>query len=376
MTNFAFSYSKILADAVGADFDDNHDADRFGPHPTTRPDWKTRAGGILSAVGLATARARSAALSEARHMCATGLDFIAPHLTDLEWLHAKLNDDESREILVKVVAFRALGNRRIRLPLNNPSHWELLRRAKDLPRSDESLETGFLGWKLHCLDLGPFGYPIRMFLTPAGALTQFVEQQYRCETPQGVIECSSGDTAVDAGACWGDTALLFAHKAGVRGKVFSFEFLPENLAVLRRNLTLNPELSPRISVKEHPVWSKSGEALCIRGSGPGTQVHAARGDESDRYATTISIDDLVRSGETERVDFIKMDIEGAELEALKGSEMVLREFKPKLAITVYHDLKDFWTIPRYLESLDLGYRFYLRHFKIHAEETVLFATVR
>jgi hypothetical protein len=71
-----------------------------------------------------------------------------------------------------------------------------------------------------------------------------------------------------------------------------------------------------------------------------------------------------------------MDIEGAELEALKGSEGVLRQFKPKLAITVYHDFKDFWTIPQYLDSLGLGYRFYLRHFTIHAEETVLFASVK
>jgi hypothetical protein len=51
----------------------------------------------------------------------------------------------------------------------------------------------------------------------------------------------------------------------------------------------------------------------------------------------------------------------------------LRQFKPKLAITVYHDFKDFWMIPQFLDELGLNYRFYLRHFTIHAEETVLFA---
>jgi hypothetical protein len=44
-----------------------------------------------------------------------------------------------------------------------------------------------------------------------------------------------------------------------------------------------------------------------------------------------------------------------------------------LAISIYHKLPDFWEIARYLDSLDLGYRFYIRHFTIHAEETVLFA---
>ena len=68
-----------------------------------------------------------------------------------------------------------------------------------------------------------------------------------------------------------------------------------------------------------------------------------------------------------------MDIEGSELAALQGAEQTLRKFKPKLAVSVYHALQDFWTIPQYLNQLGLGYRFYLRHFTIHAEETVLFA---
>jgi hypothetical protein len=85
------------------------------------------------------------------------------------------------------------------------------------------------------------------------------------------------------------------------------------------------------------------------------------------------LDDLIGGPGLQRVDFIKMDIEGAELEALRGAESVLKQFKPKLAISVYHNFKDFWTIPQYLAQLGLGYRFYLRHFTIHAEETVLFA---
>ncbi len=68
-----------------------------------------------------------------------------------------------------------------------------------------------------------------------------------------------------------------------------------------------------------------------------------------------------------------MDIEGAELRALKGAEETLKKFCPKLAIAVYHRINDFWTIPKYIDALGLGYRFYLRHFTIHSEETILFA---
>jgi len=68
-----------------------------------------------------------------------------------------------------------------------------------------------------------------------------------------------------------------------------------------------------------------------------------------------------------------MDIEGAELDALRGAEQTLRAFKPRLAISLYHNKTDLTEIPEYLNALDLGYEFYLDHFTIHNEETVLFA---
>jgi len=215
-----------------------------------------------------------------------------------------------------------------------------------------------------------------MFTGPSVSAHTFVHQQYRCETAEGTIECAVGDVAVDAGGCYGDTALYFAHKAGPGGRVVSFEFLPVNVSVFRRNMELNPDLAARIRLYENPVYSTSEQELFVVGNGPGTRVLPTSSDPKALKVQTLKIDDLVASGDFPRIDFIKMDIEGAELEALKGGESVLRQFKPKLAITVYHDFKDFWTIPQYLDSLGLGYRFYLRHFTIHAEETILFAIAR
>lgn len=369
MSTFSFDYGRLLARAIGADFDGNWDANRFGPEPAPA---KGREGGfrrLLAKAGLIT-------IGEARQTMLSGMGFVEPHLDDLEWLYGVLADDESREILVKLAAYRALGHRKIKLPLNNEAHWDILRRAKELRHDGEAVETGFMGRKVQKLRLDGFGYPIEMFISPGGIVTQFVEQQYRCETADGPIECSPGDTAVDAGGCYGDTAMYFAHKAGPTGRVASFEFLPGNLGIYRKNLALNPSLAERIRIYEHPVWSGSGEELFISGTGPGTSVGRSSSDPNARRVTTLKIDDLVANGDLEKVDFIKMDIEGAEMEALKGAEAVLRKFRPKLAITVYHDFRDFWTIPQFLDALGLGYRFHLRHFKIHAEETVLFAVVR
>ena len=88
---------------------------------------------------------------------------------------------------------------------------------------------------------------------------------------------------------------------------------------------------------------------------------------------TISIDDFVIERKLSRVDFIKMDIEGAELCALKGAERTIRAFKPKLAISLYHRDTDFTEIPDHLNKLGLGYKFFLDHFTVHGEETILFA---
>ena len=88
---------------------------------------------------------------------------------------------------------------------------------------------------------------------------------------------------------------------------------------------------------------------------------------------TLSIDDLVAQNGLDRVDFIKLDIEGAELRTLKGAEHTLNRFHPLLAISLYHSLDDFVDIPAFIRGLDFTYEFFLDHFTIHREETVLFA---
>ena len=69
-----------------------------------------------------------------------------------------------------------------------------------------------------------------------------------------------------------------------------------------------------------------------------------------------------------------MDIEGAEPYALKGAEDTIRKYKPSLAIAIYHSMSDFVNIPEYIYSMELGYKLYMGHYSIHAEETILFAT--
>jgi len=111
-------------------------------------------------------------------------------------------------------------------------------------------------------------------------------------------------------------------------------------------------------------------SYCENGSGS----RLTPGRKSEHAVQTISVDDFVKQRALKRVDFVKMDVEGAELKVLKGAEKTIRRFRPKLAIALYHRIDDFITIPRYVKSLALDYEFHLDHFTIHEEETVLFAS--
>lgn len=78
----------------------------------------------------------------------------------------------------------------------------------------------------------------------------------------------------------------------------------------------------------------------------------------------------------DKVTFIKMDIEGAELEALIGAQDTITQYKPKLAISVYHRKEDIIDIPLYIKKLVPEYKLFLRHYSNHAGETVLYAVRR
>ena len=73
------------------------------------------------------------------------------------------------------------------------------------------------------------------------------------------------------------------------------------------------------------------------------------------------------------VTFIKMDIEGSKLRALKGAKNTILKNKPKLAICIYHRAEDIFEIPRYIDDLAPGYKFFIRHYCFYEDETVLYA---
>lgn len=360
-SDFINRFTNFVESTANNNYTDNYDYRRFGGPAANRMS-------ILRALIKKVIR-RNFTYSNTSSRLAT----IMENSEKFQWVYEHLEDEESKSLLILLLAYRALGFKYVKLPLNTPEYWERAAELDALTLRSDKIDLGFKDWQIWRQDLAPFGYPIELLARPSGVMGQFILQQYRCTSEKSSIEVEKGDYVIDAGGCYGDTALYFAAKAGEVGQVFSFEFLPENLKVFELNLSLNPTLSGRIHIIKKPLWSNSDRDLYILSNGPGTKVVEKSNDPMAKRIKTTSIDSFVQHWNLLHIDFIKMDIEGSELEALKGAKQTITQHKPKLAISIYHQLQDFWEIPQWIDSLNLDYTFRLRHFTIHSEETVLFA---
>jgi FkbM family methyltransferase len=272
-----------------------------------------------------------------------------------------------------VIAFRILGPEKVRLPLNNKEFWKQRDVLRGLFRQGDAIVSG--KYSLGLMDLNWIGYPIKLYTTAIGPQSVFLLKQYEYHSSVARIKAEMGDVVIDGGGCWGDTGLYFAHEVGDDGKVVSLEGIPENLSVMRKNLGLNGRLRQRIEVVELPLWSTPGVRLHFHNDGPSSRGSLDPGSSAGETMVreSTSIDALFDRLDLRRIDFIKMDIEGAELEALHGARETIIRFRPKLAISVYHSISDFVDVFEFLSALNLGYKYYLGHYTIHWHETVLFA---
>lgn len=119
------------------------------------------------------------------------------------------------------------------------------------------------------------------------------------------------------------------------------------------------------------LWSEDGELefSVVDNVGSSSFEIQPNAKQKDKILTT-SIDQVLHG---ESATFIKMDIEGAELEALKGAKETIKKFKPILAISIYHKPEDIVTLPSYILELRSDYKLYLRNYHQDHTETVLYA---
>jgi FkbM family methyltransferase len=169
---------------------------------------------------------------------------------------------------------------------------------------------------------------------------------------------------VDAGALDGQTALAFANVVPDYKAIACFEPDARNYSrTLRNTASL-----PRITVYPLGLWSGRAE-LGFESVGGASCITEA----GEECIQTAALDEILAG---EPVTFIKMDIEGAETEAIKGAGNTIVSRKPKLAVCVYHRQEDILTIPFKLKELVPEYGIYLRHHSASLLDTVCYAAIK
>jgi FkbM family methyltransferase len=166
----------------------------------------------------------------------------------------------------------------------------------------------------------------------------------------------SGDIVLDCGASDGDFTRV-ALEAGAQ-KVISIEISPSSAECIRRNLAAEVTAG-RVVVYPKGVWSKEDTmTLNVDDTNFAANSVVMHSDSSHPSVMVqlTTIDKLVADLKLPHVDFIKMDIEGAEVPALAGGNETIARFKPRLAIATEHKPDDQYTIPAAVRKIRADYQ--------------------
>lgn len=218
--------------------------------------------------------------------------------------------------------------------------------ASKLIRSDDA------GYKLYETPDGPYWIPVGSEYVLPFNLAEQARDIYGWNG-RGV---KSGDVVLDCGANVGVYTRL-SLRAGAR-QVVAIEPAPENIECLRRNFAEEIKAN-RVIVYPKGVWDKDDflemHVDPHNSAADSFVIHREGAKDTEKLALT-TIDKLVEELKLDRVDFIKMDIEGAETRALNGGRATIAKFHPRMALSTYHQAEHPKTVPAAVLAAWPGYK--------------------
>jgi len=182
-------------------------------------------------------------------------------------------------------------------------------------------------------------------------LKYFEEKESLEENYLKKVRLSANDIVFDGGAYDGKDVLEFAGKVGDKGLVYAFDPRAKLEQQFKGNSFSNIVIVPKA------LCDKRAEMFFVdTGS---TTVLCNDWHEGAISVESITIDGFVDENKINRLDFVKLDVEGSELDVLRGGERSIKKLKPKMAISIYHKLEHFFEIPLYLNRILPDYSFHL-----------------
>ena len=190
--------------------------------------------------------------------------------------------------------------------------------------------------------------------------------------PHDIIRLSDREVFVDCGAFTGDSIERFQKACKNRyKKIVAFEASSQIFTRLQANRFTNCHCF------NLGVWHQKDTLRFLAHQTGSDKLQATNAEcvMPDGQAQTVSIEvnSIDNIPQCADMTFLKMDIEGAELNALKGAEKTIRKNRPTLAICIYHSNSDLLEIPLWIMSLQLPYTYYIRHHNVGPYDVVFYA---
>ena len=221
-------------------------------------------------------------------------------------------------------------------------------------------------------------YGMVLGASPYALWSHYVKAAFRGLQYFDHVRLGPGDVVIDGGVFYGsEIPFYLAHLEG-EGRVycvdpFGFDHLSD---YARANMAHFPGLAQEERLAFGP---KTGEvSLPVLGDGQvlGRAVDTAvEGFRTERFPST-TLDDFVAGRHLEKIDLIKLDLEGAEEHILPGLIDVAREFRPQLAVSIYHTKQHLWQIPLIIMSKLADYDYYIDVYSCECYETIFYAIPR
>ena len=185
-------------------------------------------------------------------------------------------------------------------------------------------------------------------------------------------EPKEADIIIDAGANQGFVSMYFSSLLNDKGSVYSFEPDNQNIDIIKENIALNPSYSAPIKIVDLLLWNKDEMVKFYEAGSVGFSAHYIPDSDKIVLKRAITIDQWVNENNISKIDFIKMDIEGAEIEAIEGAQETIQKFKPNFAIASYHIIDGEPTYIKLEEQFNqIGYPYKTIHF--NHKEIITFA---
>lgn len=166
-----------------------------------------------------------------------------------------------------------------------------------------------------------------------------------------LVSCDKNEVFVDLGAYTGDSAGSFIENYGAYKRIYCYEITPATMETMKENLKEHDQ----IIYRNVGVGKEKGVMYL---SEPERVDSANRLSKENGYEVeVVALDEDI----SEKITFIKMDIEGAELDAIEGAQRHIREEQPKMTVCTYHNNWHIWAVPRKLREYNPEYKLYMRY---------------